>query len=435
MSFFKHSYKENEDMAYYTPGSEPEKIKKRLETLFKKLDLAYPDKNIVGLYTDHKKWGETVTELYKELGYSDGKSFLEAYGYTYGRKPAAGGRPKSTDPKAIIEALQKKYPNGSPFKSADALFEANPEYLPKLKTLKNESNKVFGMPLGKYLISIGLIEQKVKKEPQQTKKSKPLYKIKLAGLSAVIYGMTGSKTIQIGDYVEFPIGPYDNLVYGKVEEIVECSEDDVKSGLTENVRISRKINGKTHKDNILFSLLHADAALSFDKTIESNPSKAYREENMTFISISEDIPWACIRGLSIEVLNILDYLIEKDYQIYQYSDLIMMENGISELHVFMDDVMDVLKKYPNVKMAMFGENTKSNTVTLYYSRSGYAQITDSYQIGNCDLKDSSKWTLKHSPAEDFKAGNLHHKFKYKDDWTKMNYVYTDKVDGKKQLGR
>ena len=65
------------------PGEEPENIKKRLTILFEKLDGAYPDKNIVGLRKDHKKWGETVTDLYRKLGYPDSKSFLEAYGYTY----------------------------------------------------------------------------------------------------------------------------------------------------------------------------------------------------------------------------------------------------------------------------------------------------------------------------------------------------------------
>ena len=40
-----------------------------MEILFGKLDSAYPDKVIVGLSKDHKKWGETVTELYRELGY------------------------------------------------------------------------------------------------------------------------------------------------------------------------------------------------------------------------------------------------------------------------------------------------------------------------------------------------------------------------------
>ena len=148
-------------MAFYNPGEEPEKLKKRMKTLFDKLDSAYPDKIIIGLHNDYKKWGETVTTLYRELGYPDGKSFLEAYGYQYGRKDNSGGRPKSVDPEAIIKEFQEKYPNGSPFKTTEELL-AGTEYDSNRKTIMNLSKEVFGMPLGKYLLSIGLLQSKAK---------------------------------------------------------------------------------------------------------------------------------------------------------------------------------------------------------------------------------------------------------------------------------
>lgn len=66
-------------MAIIPKGKEPASIKKRLDILFPKLNQAYPDKKISGLYKEHKKWAETVTELYRALGYPDGTSFLEAY--------------------------------------------------------------------------------------------------------------------------------------------------------------------------------------------------------------------------------------------------------------------------------------------------------------------------------------------------------------------
>ena len=53
----------------YQPGQEPEQIRQRIEILFAKLDEAYPDKVIVGLHKEHKKWGETVTDLYRKFGY------------------------------------------------------------------------------------------------------------------------------------------------------------------------------------------------------------------------------------------------------------------------------------------------------------------------------------------------------------------------------
>lgn len=67
-------------MAIIPKGKESASIKKRLDILFPKLNQAYTDKKISGLYKDHKKWAETVIELYRALGYLDGTSFLEAYG-------------------------------------------------------------------------------------------------------------------------------------------------------------------------------------------------------------------------------------------------------------------------------------------------------------------------------------------------------------------
>lgn len=142
-------------MPIYSPGNEPDRIKDRIKTLFERIDSAYPDKIIVGLHSNHKKMGETVSEIYKALGYESGKDFLEAYGYKCEKK--ASGRPKSVDPHAIIKALQGKYPNGSPFDTVDDLFSDNPEYLPKLKSLKNASSEVFGMPLKRYLLTLATV--------------------------------------------------------------------------------------------------------------------------------------------------------------------------------------------------------------------------------------------------------------------------------------
>ena len=142
-------------MPIYMPGQEPEKIQKRLQTLFPKLDVAYPDKVIRSLQRDHKKWAETVTELYRLLGYPDSESFLNAYGYTVERGPA--GRQSTVDPHAIITELQKRYPNGTEFEKVDELFDENPDLKANLKTLKNKSTEVFGTSLKAYLMDLGLI--------------------------------------------------------------------------------------------------------------------------------------------------------------------------------------------------------------------------------------------------------------------------------------
>ena len=124
--------------------------------LFEKLDMAYPDKVIVHLNRRHKKWGETVTDLYRILGYPDGDAFLEAYGYRID-KSDKGGRPKK-DPMELIEELRRRYPDGSDFKSVAELKEANGDIAPSIKSLENKAQGLYGMSLAQYLRRIGLLK-------------------------------------------------------------------------------------------------------------------------------------------------------------------------------------------------------------------------------------------------------------------------------------
>ena len=140
------------DGVLYAPGAEPAAIKNRIDRLFEKLDGAYPDKVVIGLHKDHKKWGETVTELYRQLGYPDGNAFLTAYGYSVGT--GASGRPSSVDPDAIIAQLKKLYPEGTSMSSGD-LQKAHPDI--PWKSLQNKSNEYFGMTLTKYLAKEGIL--------------------------------------------------------------------------------------------------------------------------------------------------------------------------------------------------------------------------------------------------------------------------------------
>ena len=141
----------------YTPGNEPENIRNRIDRLFAKLDEAYPDKVICGLNRDHKKWGETVTQLYRLLGYSSGKAFLEAYGYTV--KDQKKGR-KSGDHFAIIAELKRRYSKGATCSSMLELSTQNPDLAPKFKSLTNQATSLFGMTLKKYLEQEGILVSK-----------------------------------------------------------------------------------------------------------------------------------------------------------------------------------------------------------------------------------------------------------------------------------
>ena len=135
-------------------GEEPLNIKKRMDTLFAKLDSAYPDKVISGLEKDHKKWAETVRELYRLLDYPDSESFLNAYGYSVQR--AAAGRPKG-DSEEIIKELKRRYPSGMPFSKVSEIGEANPDLKATLKTVQNNAPKLYGMSFKDYLTQQGLL--------------------------------------------------------------------------------------------------------------------------------------------------------------------------------------------------------------------------------------------------------------------------------------
>lgn len=141
-------------MSIIPKGKEPANVKKRIDTLFPKLDSAYPDKVIISLQKDHHKWDETAREISKQLGYESKNDFLEAYGYKI--QQAKNGR-TANDHMAIIEELKKRYPNGSPFQKLPDLAAANSDLAPKFKAMQNKANELFGMSFVKYLVNEGIL--------------------------------------------------------------------------------------------------------------------------------------------------------------------------------------------------------------------------------------------------------------------------------------
>lgn len=141
-------------MAVTEIGREPSNIKARIDTLFAKLNSAYPDKVVRSLSREHKKWAETCSSLAKQLGYPDTAAFLTAYGYTVVR--VCGGRPKK-DNSEVLDELMRRYPNGSGLDSMTELLEQNPDLKGRLKTFANTANERFGMSLAEYFASIGLL--------------------------------------------------------------------------------------------------------------------------------------------------------------------------------------------------------------------------------------------------------------------------------------
>lgn len=139
-------------------------IKRRLDRFFEELDSAYPDKVVKSLHKDHKKWGETLTKLYRELGYESGNALLEAYGYTVAVSDNKGGKISAMPSEKVIEELKSRYADGPVYSSIKELFDANPDLAPYQSTLKNKAIHLFGMTLASYLVLIGILKEKEIKE-------------------------------------------------------------------------------------------------------------------------------------------------------------------------------------------------------------------------------------------------------------------------------
>ena len=116
-------------MALYKPGEEPEAIAKKVQSFLAKIDEYYPDKQVIGLHNEHKKLGERLTKLYRELGYESGEEMLNAYGYEYVQKKriAASNEEKQARKDEMIAELKRRYPNGSGMASLSDLKDANPD--------------------------------------------------------------------------------------------------------------------------------------------------------------------------------------------------------------------------------------------------------------------------------------------------------------------
>ena len=146
------NYKTASDKKYV-----PDNVQRRIDTLFEKIDSAYPNGVISGLYNDHKKWAETALDIARTLGYDGVKDFFEAYGYTYENK--AMGRPKNDNDELIAE-LKKRYVNGPTCTTIRDLYAENPDLSSRLESFRTNQKDFNGMTFAKYLVSEGLLIEK-----------------------------------------------------------------------------------------------------------------------------------------------------------------------------------------------------------------------------------------------------------------------------------
>ena len=427
-------------MAIIPKGGEPAEVKKRMEDLFRKLDRAYPDKVICGMSRDHKKWGETVTELYRLLGYPDSRSFLKAYGYTVKN---ASSRPK-TDHEAVMGELKKRYPDGSGFATVAQLEQANPDLRPSMKTLQNQANQLFGTSFKEHLIREGLLTGKVKavvpvpqshpqgkiaasevwnqfqelmKAPAPVRKETPPAKVvDPADLEQYTFVRvscpeSGRGLWAISEVARVNVGQTmqiqrDREVWeAPVEQVIQCTGKDAPCPVSSVAHFAMKI---TEKEKLILRLngraLDVDAAIP-----ELQPVPVPRRERLKKPPLDLkarnfwDEPDCALtqlhfRGPLGEIRRLWEYMDAQGKKRYLCR---LMEDGSVELLVDPaaldggnNGYDDLLPLFPALKAVGMAEIWSAREVYAFYSESGADQITHCRSCGSFDPRaddEESRW--------------------------------------------
>lgn len=137
----------------------PLSLEERRERAVADLKNYYPDGRIARLDADHKKLGERLRKLYRELGYSSRREMIESFGFEMPSEK--GGRPRSCDFETVLAELQRRYEDeGKPRpRTTKALFEENPDLAEHYEALNSGARKFFGRSLGKELEARGLVDR------------------------------------------------------------------------------------------------------------------------------------------------------------------------------------------------------------------------------------------------------------------------------------
>lgn len=277
-------------MSIIPKGQEPEQIKKRMDILFAKLDEAYPDKVIIHLSREHKKWGETVTELYRLLGYEDNKSFLEAYGYIYER--AKGGRKRKTlDPNEVINTLKEKYQDLPKRNNLVELMDDNPEMKGNLKTLSNEAQELFGMGLKRYLKELGILStEKPDKSPKSPKTKYRYLVVSVEGFKYNVICATDARMAPKGSVVEMCKHNSNEKYMGNVVE-THCidGEENLPMPMDEMYQFIRRITKDELKDIEASKIKYIFCSVKIEGQDDSWYYQQYKDETLYYISPFEDV--------------------------------------------------------------------------------------------------------------------------------------------------
>ena len=120
----------------------------------------YPDGKVARLDSDHKKLGERLSSLWRDVGYESRAAMLQAYGFQQvSLSGPGGGRPPAFDPEDLLAELQRRYEGKPKPKKLGLLIYENPDLGGNLKTLTNKANEVFGRTLAKELAARGILDK------------------------------------------------------------------------------------------------------------------------------------------------------------------------------------------------------------------------------------------------------------------------------------
>lgn len=312
--------------------------------------------------------------------------------------------------------------------------------------------------------------------------------------SGKLYWYIANYEASVGDYVVVPCGNTNYPKLGLVKETRLCSKDNApyppdktkvidEEFIYENDPVfyseEKKLCAVTKnkyeiKKQLEKTILRDDKKKinmqKFMTAIETIPFVANKIEDLSYkltvtrkvfkgpsFEIERAVTCMVFRGPFFEIEKLVKYVNYEvseceyatstldDIDVFNCSGYSHVGFGIYEFSIFglfrafnFDDyktnekAKELIASFPNLKVAIFLENSQRGTFETLYSRSGYPYVTDSHLGIYYDRKSEDIWGESHSPTEDFSktetfssCGESWHNnyvFPYRTDWDSIDYV-------------
>ena len=280
-----------ENQVRYKPGEEPENIRKDLDLLFENLDSAYPDKIVSGLHKEHKMWGDSLTSLYKRLGYKNGNALLNAYGY---RVFLNGGDKATINPDDIIDDVKKRYKDAPRCQTISELLQENHDLADDLKALQESSQELFGMTFKRYLLKEGVLTKQ--KERCSDIEIKPAKEGKLSDAEKLDF-VTKELKKRYPDSAKFK---------GSLSQLYSANSDLHMSGI--NALISRVYNMNTKEYFVKQGIIEEDVKVKKKRVKEDSDEHSFFKEDSKSAEKKNNEPSQAIKKEVLEDLGPKGYV-------------------------------------------------------------------------------------------------------------------------------